>query len=47
MMEVPFDDSFEVFPIDHTHYNDGFIMYPIEDSKISRPNPVERRFESF
>jgi len=43
----PFDDSIEVFSIDYPHYNNGFIMYPVEDSKISRPNPVERRFESF
>jgi len=30
-----FNDSHGIFPINHTHYNNGFIMYPIEDSKIS------------
>ena len=30
-----FDDSIELFPIDHTHNNDGFLLYPVEDSIIA------------
>jgi hypothetical protein len=33
--------------MDHAQYNNGFIMQPVEDSKIPHPNPVDWWLECF